>query len=252
MAVGGDGMERGEKGAEKRRRKKAPVLICCGLLLLFAVFYGARWYCLSQVTALTYHSISEQPLSEHEYLSVRPDDFAVQLDFLQQEGYRFIFADQLSQARGRTVILTFDDGYADNYTVAFPMLQERGLKATVFMATSLIGRPGYLNEEQLKEMADSGLISIQSHTASHHHLNGLTKEQVMEEYQASQRELERITGQSVEAVAYPYGEANIRTAALALGCYRYAYITDGRGLPLLYSRIPRITVGREADLEQLL
>ncbi|MCI4060967.1 polysaccharide deacetylase family protein, partial [Bacillus cereus] len=73
-------------------------------------------------------------------------------------------------------LITFDDGYTDNYQDAYPVLKKYGMKATIFMIGKSIGHKHHLTEDQMKEMAKHG-ISIESHTIDHLELNGLTPEQ---------------------------------------------------------------------------
>ena len=67
----------------------------------------------------------------------------------------------------KPVILTFDDGYDDNYTELFPLLQKYNAKATIFVIPKAIGTPHKMTAEQIYELSRSGLVSIQSHTYSH-------------------------------------------------------------------------------------
>ena len=116
---------------------------------------------------LMYHLVEETPFTEHEELFVRPEDFEAQLRALSEAGYAFLFADEYGPTDTPSVILTFDDGYADNYTIALPLLQKYGAKATVFVAANLVGQAHYLTEAQVRALADSGCVRIGSHTMNH-------------------------------------------------------------------------------------
>ena len=107
-----------------------------------------------------YHLIMETPYNNNETLFVRPGDFEAQLQALTEAGYDFLFANDYNKTAGNSIILTFDDGYLDNYTTMFPLLKKYSAKATVFLISDMIGHPEYMNEAQIKEMADSGLVKF--------------------------------------------------------------------------------------------
>jgi len=175
-----------------------------GLRLLFvaALVVGSHAILVrtrpSKIAVLNYHSISSDPtwLRIGDKLSLSPEAFERQLAYLSRRGYRTLFISELHQMlagkkefeRGRRyVALTFDDGYADNWVAAFPLLREYGMKATLFISTDFIDpadrtRPrfehakdsrseleweGYLTWPELRQMHASGLIEIQSHGTQH-------------------------------------------------------------------------------------
>jgi peptidoglycan/xylan/chitin deacetylase (PgdA/CDA1 family) len=134
-----------------------------------------------RVPILMYHYVSAPPLDADIYrvdLSVTPQQFAQHIAWLAQNGFTAISLDDLVLAltKGyplppKAVILTFDDGYEDAYTNAFPVLKQYGMTATFFVVTEWIDthQPGYLTWDQAREMAAAGM-SIQSHTRSHQYL----------------------------------------------------------------------------------
>lgn len=173
-----------------------------------------------------YHLILEEPYSPYTSLYVSPADFSDHMDALNEMGYRYIFADEYAKHTYRTAVLTFDDGYEDNYTEMFPILKEKGGRATIFLITDLIGTDGYLNKEQIQEMARSGLVSFQSHTCSHPRLPELSAEAIREEFQNSIQIIEELTGSPVRAIAYPYGKTSDTVRQLAGEYFAFAYTTQ--------------------------
>lgn len=194
-----------------------------------------------------YHLILEEPYSPYEGLFVRPSEFKAQLGILSSLGYRYAFADEYNaHSEYPTAILTFDDGYEDNYTEMFPLLKEANAKATVFVATSLVGTPGYLTEAQIKEMAASGLVRFESHTVSHVEIGNQSAQFIEREMTQSAAYIEGLTGCPVRAMAYPAG--SFSDAAMAqVGKYvDFAYTTQSPSNRTSDSplAIPRIRINR--------
>lgn len=195
---------------------------------------------------LMYHLILEEPYNSNTTLFVRPEDFASHLDALSENGYRYLFAEEYQQLGEKSVVVTLDDGYEDNYTEMFPILKEKKAKATVFLITDLINTSGYLTTEQIKEMSQSGIVSFQSHTKSHPSLSSLDEERLHKEFRTSNEIIEGITGKKVTAIAYPAGKHNDLVCSVASQYYSVAFTTKS---PLVVApdnmlRIPRYGIGR--------
>lgn len=196
--------------------------------------------------ALMYHLILDQPFTSLENLFVRPSELRGHIEALLEAGYTFIFADEYTTSDEKTVIMSFDDGYLDNYTEMFPIIKEYNVKVTVFMVTGYIGGDGYLSEAMIREMASSGLVSFQSHTHNHSGLTGLSADSLRYEFSESNRILEDITGRKVKAICYPSGRYNDTVLAVADEFYDFGYTTVSRsstaGYPLI--SLPRLRVNR--------
>jgi peptidoglycan/xylan/chitin deacetylase (PgdA/CDA1 family) len=167
------------------------------------------------IPVFMYHSISKTPKND---LCVSPKQFEKQLRTLIMGGFTPITASELASAyeKGTQLpshpfIITFDDGYADNYTSAFPILKKYKAKATIFVITSTINQGSYLSWNQLKEMENSGFIDIQSHTVNHLNLSSLTAKQIKKELTKSREILERNLNKPIAAFCYPSGNYNKKT-----------------------------------------
>lgn len=172
-----------------------------------------------------YHLIMEEPYSEDTGLFVTPSEFEAQLDAIVESKAATLFADEYAVSKKPSVIITFDDGYEDNYTTAYPLLKERGLKATIFLVVDLIGTEGYMTEEQIFEMSESGLVKFGSHTKSHKDLSTLDEDQVRYELEESKKALEELLGYEVKSFAYPVGGYNDSVVKIASEIFGFAYTT---------------------------
>lgn len=198
----------------------ALVLLCFAEVVLLLGISAAD----ATVTVFMYHSVSEEPISDEPELSVKVSELEKQLKFFNDNGIITVFAGELPDVKsdgGRYVALTFDDGYVDNYTQLFPLLKKYNCKATIFMITANINWDGYLTDWQMKEMTDSGLVSVQSHTVSHLPMaeSGLDSERVEYELNASRDAIESITGQRVNVLSMPNGSYDKEIMAKARESY---------------------------------
>ena len=144
-------------------------------------------------------------------LSVSPDDFRAQMDYLRANGYHpvdfqdlrgYLHGDQVLPSR--PVILTFDDGYADFYTTAYPVLAQHDFKAVSYVVPGLLGRQGYMTPGQVLELDRDG-VQIASHTWSHRDLTTLAPDQLKSELDGSRAFLEQLVGHAVVDFCYPAG-----------------------------------------------
>lgn len=167
------------------------------------------------VPILTYHYIRVNP-DVHDRmgfaLSVTPKDFAAQMDWLARNGYHTITTEDLhsylSGTQGlpsKPVILTFDDGYADFYTTALPILRSHDFQADLYVVSAFVGRPGYVTAAQIRESDRSG-IEIGSHSVNHADLARTSAGGVRSELVDSKRYLETLLGHPVFSFCYPSGK----------------------------------------------
>jgi len=163
---------------------------------------------------LEYHMVTENPHPDAKPYVVPPEDFAEQLDYLAEEGYTTITPQDYARARKgkqqlpeKPIILSFDDGYEDNWRVVLPMLEERGMKAVFYMVTNSIGKPGYLTWDNLFDMERRGM-EIGSHTANHLPLTTLSPEKQREELRLSKLMLEWKGMKTIYSFSYPNGSYN--------------------------------------------
>lgn len=227
-----------QTGLLKRRSRLPHSLVA----LLFASPVGAwMWRLLSQQPrrwgrVITYHSVTEL---EVPY-------FEAQVKMLK-ESYTVVSLEELVKGvqegtlEDRCVAVTFDDGFLDNYTNAFPVLQRYGIPATFFVSTQFIDESGNAESEarfcteqlrvpwcpamnwgQLKEMKDMG-CAVGSHTLGHTRLAGLGAEELTEEVVGSKDRIEGVMGEPCPVFAHPFGRWNDLDGQAVRGVYRAGY-----------------------------
>lgn len=200
------------------------------------------------VPILMYHHVGENA----NWLYIDPKTFAGQMDYLVGKGYATLTLPEVAsglasgQLPAKVVVLTFDDGYRDFFTQAYPVLRQHNLKATVFLITQLMEGADYLTWEQAREMAGAGLITLGDHTLDHKSLVSLVEEQIKNEIFSSKRIIEEKTGYSPNVFAYPYGSFSSSAANILGQAGFVAAVTTQAGyscakLPL---GLRRIRVGR--------
>jgi peptidoglycan/xylan/chitin deacetylase (PgdA/CDA1 family) len=171
-------------------------------------------YAQVHVPILEYHYIRVNPDPRDRLgfnLSVTPPDFLAQMDWLKASGYHPI---DLNQLRGyfekqtplpaRPVVLTFDDGYDDFFSAAFPVLMQHGFTAVSYVVPGFLDRPRYMTTDQVKAI-DSAGIEIAAHTMHHVDLTKQSAAGLTLEIQGSRTVLEQMTGHAVLDFCYPSG-----------------------------------------------
>lgn len=184
-------------------------------------------------------------------LSVAPETFALQLDQIKKLGYTTITFEDIAknQLPKKPIMLTFDDGYLDFYTDAFPELKKRNMKAVVYVITSPPSYGEYMTAEQIKEVSSYG-IEIGSHTISHPNLTAVSAIKAGEELTISKKRLENIIQKPIISLCYPSGKYNAETIELAKTVgYKYA-VTTVKGLGSLENQyeISRYKIGNSPNI----
>ena len=189
-----------------------------------------------------YHHVENVP--EGGSLYVLPARFEEQMKFLRDNGYSVISLAALAdiidigaKIPRNTVVVTFDDGNANNYINAFPILKKYRIPATIFLISDAIGKGGYLNYRQIKEMSKEG-IEFGSHTKTHRNLKEATEKEMAREVAISKALIESITGKPADTFCYPNGEKNdhgaqvLREAGFKAACVNMP--RDGSVRPDVY------------------
>ena len=154
--------------------KKLKYIVPVFILALILCFAGFKYRMKDTLKVLTFHSVEARE-DFNEYC-IDPDKFEEIIKGLKDEGFKFLSIKDVRDAifRGeiekKSVLITFDDGYVDNYYVVLPILKKYDAKATVFIIGSKVGLEGYLTWDNIKEMKKSGIFDFESHTYNLHDL----------------------------------------------------------------------------------
>src|SRR3990170_1367211 len=168
---------------------------------------------------LTYHSVDES----ESWTSISPILFRQQMDYLSRNGYQCLsllnWIEILISGKSpprKSFVITFDDGYKNNYEVALPILKACQFTATIFVVTGALNKSSawerlrgipdlpILSREEVRELSMSG-IDIQPHSHTHTALTTLDNKQIKEELLTSKKEIGEITGKEADIFCYPYG-----------------------------------------------
>lgn len=227
---------------------------------------------------LGYHRVNPDNRGD---LSVKTTDFRNQLHYLLNQGYKNITLEEAAtRFRGgfmpllsfeRSFVITFDDGYRDNYLHAMPILKELGLKATLFATVNYIGTENpfswdlkperqaafgkFIEEDfavtwdQLREMQQSQVFNIGSHTLSHLRLTQLKPEEARNELRFSRQILEKQLGCAIQTFCYPFEDVNRQIIKMVKEeGYSAAVVTPVNTLPLTRFAMRRVGIYDNTDL----
>jgi peptidoglycan/xylan/chitin deacetylase (PgdA/CDA1 family) len=187
------------------------------------------------IPILLYHSVTDQPADWIKSFAVSPDAFAAQLDVLGEEGATTLtvsaFVEALSGSPAtlpkRPVLITFDDGFADFHGAALPILRERDMSSTLYVATDLVGRGDVVGHErgarmldwdQLRDARGTG-VEIGGHSHSHVQLDVVSRARAADEIARCKHLLEERLEAEVRSFAYPHGyhSARVRRQVIEAG-----------------------------------
>ena len=215
------------------------------------------------VPVLMYHRINL--LTEREArsplmrdLTVSPEDFESQVAYLKEKGFEFLLASEVESAaregRGlpeKAVCITMDDGYRDNFDLAYPILKKYDACATIFVVTSSMGKPARLDWGLVGQLFEGGM-GIASHSVTHPDLTSLSDERLDFELRESRAELEKRLNEEVRSIAYPTGAFDDRVIERAELAGYWAGWKKGGG-PVMPGaepmKLPRVRVNGSTSIE---
>lgn len=222
------------------------------------------------IPVLMYHHVNP---NKNDMVTVAPDVFEAQMRHIRDSGYRTLSLDEVSlflegklELPDKSVALTFDDGYLDNYVFAFPILKAYGIKAAVFIVTGWIdaasmvkagdkkelfkdfkkkapthnetkrlieegeARGAVMDWEMISEMADSGLVEFSSHTVTHKSCDKLDKAGLAAELEGSKDSIEKNLKRPCQYLCWPRGRFSAESINAAKEAGYKAVYTTLRGV----------------------
>ncbi|MEJ5197936.1 MAG: polysaccharide deacetylase family protein [Anaerolineae bacterium] len=202
----------------------------------------------ARVPILMYHYVSEPPADADIYrkdLSVTPSRFESHLRYLQENGYQVITLDDLlgflaygAPLPPRPVILTFDDGYADNYTNAFPLLRKYGMVGHFFIISDFVSqqRDGYMTWPQIEEMARAGQ-RFGSHSRDHPDLKGKPVDYLVWQALGGLEAIQEHLGYHPRWISYPAGSYDDQVIAVYRSAHYWGGLSTEQGATHTLDRI---------------
>jgi peptidoglycan/xylan/chitin deacetylase (PgdA/CDA1 family) len=197
------------------------------LLIAFAAFIHQE----RNIPVLNYHQVED---NVNNPLTLSNQEFEEQMAYLHRHGYNSITPDQLimhlrtgAALPDKPVLITFDDGYRDNYMNAYPIMKKYGFTGTVFLITDLVGHNSwYLDWQQIRKMQQDGFI-FGSHTLNHVSLTTLAPDEARRQLIKSREGIEWRLGTPVRYFAYPTGAYNKEIEELVKNSgYEAAFTVD--------------------------
>jgi len=238
-------------------RKNKKILLITGILLIVLTFTAKLFLdSIYRLPIIMYHSI-DYTADKKNKIIIPPEIFARQMKFLRDFKYNVITLDEAvayiknrKRPPARTVAITFDDGYENNYKYAYPILMQYKIPATIFVIVDSIGTKGFVTWDQIREMDRSGIVSIESHTMSHPWLIHIGSAQLERELCDSRSALEEKLGRKMKFVCYPRNGYNeeVKAAARKAG-YEAGFATKPTRLSPNYDiyEIKRIRISPTAN-----
>ncbi len=209
-------------------RKRYAVIVIALFTALAIVLWARAQYV---VPVIMYHNIDGN--SSTSRISVSPESFKAQMCFLKNRHYNVVRLEDLAgmvkdgRFPPKTIAITFDDGYENNYLQAYPVIKSLGLNATIFITPAFVGKDGYLRWDEILEMSESGAISIGSHSMTHAWLPDQPEQKLDMEITDSRRAIESHLNKEVNTFSYPSGgfNQNVRDKVIKAG-YKIAVATN--------------------------
>ena len=207
--------------------------------------YLERLFSLPHNNIFSFHHVQNNPQPD---LSERKLDTEMFYRFVENNG-PYVSLDEIVKTDNYNSVsaITFDDGLADVYEIAYPFLKERNIPFAIFVLSEKIGCNGYITLQQLEEMNNDPLVTIGSHGKYHLRFSKIHPVNQFKEVCESATDIEKMTGKKCNYIAYPFGDFDKHILSLAkIGGYEYGFAVKGR--PLLKNnhkdpyQIPRMSI----------
>ncbi|MBI4972832.1 MAG: polysaccharide deacetylase family protein [Candidatus Omnitrophica bacterium] len=217
----------------KQRRLKIIFGIILAVILFFTGYLRRQYV----VPIVMYHLVNPEENPFIQRMIVSPETFQRQMHFLKEKHYNVVTLESLvslikeqKNISPRTIAITFDDGYKDNYTHAFPILKKYNFPATIFIIVNEVARADRLSWDEIRQMQSSGLISFGSHTLGPEPLTDIKSlEEVKKQIFDSKKILEEKLGTPITMFSYPAGRFNRQIRQLVIDAGYALAVTTSPG-----------------------
>jgi len=203
------------------------------IIIILGVFYFSWLSPRYTVPILMYHNIGY----EKGGFFVSPENFIKQMEYIKKNGYQAITMDELVASikdkrplKRNKVVITFDDGYKDNFINAYPVLKKHQFPATIFLVTNFIDKnPAFLSWSEVRIMSKDK-ISFGGHTKTHFYLGSVTDDKiVLNEIAGSKKAIEQQINMPADYFCYPSGGFNEKVTELVAKAGYKGACTTNRG-----------------------
>ncbi len=250
------------------KRILVSLVMALGMILCLSSYNAPT----KSIPILMYHSCKENYPSENSSLYVTPEAFEKQISTLINKGYTFVnyyqvldYMNGVGTLPAKPIILTFDDGYLDNYVNVYPILQKYNAKATIFVITSAINdedieydesKIQYMTWKQAIEMQNSGLVNIESHTHNHLNLMNLSKSEIDEQLVLAKKTIKAKMGKDTFIISLPYGAGDAKILQQCknngYAMVTFVYPSKANKINSTTTRVSRISVNTNTDINSIL
>ncbi len=273
---------------------KKYIFFAMAAVLAYVLFACSGTDSTEEVPSFLYHSVKPtSEIAEASAMVVSRENFEEDLQYLQENGYTAISLTELLEhyenpdykLPDKPVLITFDDGYRDNYLYAYPLLEKYDAKAVIFTIGWSVGRDRFILSddpinphftwEEAREMVDSGFIEIGSHTYDMHSQEGLSyghgepcgyglgritdenaddyAKRIIKDLKKSRKQIEENTGQQAISFAYPYGFYNEEVINMVKAAgFKLAFITESDAFKPSPYEIRRFTINSDVRISDIL
>lgn len=232
----------------------------CGIFFLLGLVITKSLPLPGTIPILMYHSIGSKQEAKDQKYFVSRESFEAQMHFLKLFGYRVISIDEYAKivlgeqpAKGREILITFDDANKTFSKEAWPILQRYGFPVALFLVSESVKQQvnNSMTESEIKEILMSGRVRLGSNSKTHPSLPEMTETQMGQEIAISKKDLEALFAMPIRYFSYPNGDLDGRSISIVKNSgYRLGFTTSYHKLEDLqetpYS-ITRLNISQSSD-----
>ena len=178
------------------------------------------------IVTLMYHRFEE---NKYPSTNIRMNEFTQHIKLIKESGIKFVnpsnFEDELNNNKNeRKVLITIDDGYESFYKNAWPLLKNSKIPFILFISTREVGKNGYMNWDEIKEISNYNFVEIGNHSHTHDYLIDFNNSDITKDLNKSINIFKENLGKNSDFFSYPFGEfsSDLKDIVVKLG-FKYAF-----------------------------